>query len=262
MSLGGKNIFITGASGGIGEEIARQCAEKGANLVLFARSIHKLVEIQTDLQRQFNVKVLVFQLDVANMEEVKATFSTALMEMGWVDILVNNAGFGIFKMVEDASLEEMKAMFEVNVFGLMAATKMVLPKMIEQGSGHIVNIASQAGKIATPKSSIYSASKHAVLGFTNGLRMEVKDANIHVTAVNPGPIHTNFFAIADAEGNYLKNLGRWILQPEYVAKKIVQAMIIPKREINLPRLMGIGATLYQLMPHFVERVARKAFFKK
>lgn len=254
--------MITGASGGIGAEIARQCAEMGANLFLFARSIDKLEKLKTDLQNQFHVKVHIYQLDVSDLEALNETFSEVLAEMDQVDILVNNAGFGIFNTVLEATLDEMKAMFEVNVFGLMAATKMVLPKMVEQRSGHIINIASQAGKLATPKSSIYSSSKHAVLGFTNSLRMEVKDANIFVTAVNPGPIRTNFFSIADRDGNYMKNLSRWILDPEYVAKHVVGAMITPKREINLPRWMGAGTQLYQLMPSFVERVAKNAFFKK
>lgn len=257
-----KNILITGASGGIGAEIAKQCAEKGANLYLFARSLHKLEEIREDLQKRFGVQVRVYQLDVSDTEAVSRVFSKALKEIEHVDVLVNNAGFGIFNSVIDATLDEMKAMFEVNVFGLMAVTKMVLPKLIEQEFGHIINVASQAGKLATPKSSIYSASKHAVLGFTNSLRMEVKSANVFVTAVNPGPIRTNFFSIADKEGNYLENLGRWILEPEYVARHVVKAIETPKREINLPRWMGAGTTLYHLMPRFVELVARNAFFKK
>ena len=106
----------------------------------------------------------------------------------------------------------------------------------ESKSGHIINIASQAGKIATPKSSVYSATKHAVLGYTNSLRMELSDFQIKVTAVNPGPIGTDFFTIADESGTYAKSVQRYILKPEYVAKKVVDAMLTSTREINLPRL--------------------------
>jgi short-subunit dehydrogenase len=159
-------------------------------------------------------------------------------------------------------MDEMKNMFEVNVYGLVACTKMVLPAMIERKKGHIINIASQAGKISTPKSSLYSATKHAVLGFTNSLRMEVKNSNIYVTSVNPGPIKTDFFTIADKQGNYVKNVERWMLDPNKVARKIVHSMFTPKREINLPGWMNAGSTIYQVMPKLFERMAGKAFLKK
>ena len=111
--------------------------------------------------------------------------------MGRIDILVNNAGFGIFKTFEDASMDEVKDMFQVNVFGLVACTKAVLPYMVNKNEGHIINIASLAGKLQ-PEISAYAATKHAVLGFTNSLRMELANTDIYVTAINPGPIDTNF----------------------------------------------------------------------
>lgn len=156
----------------------------------------------------------------------------------------------------------MKGMFNVNVIGLMVCTRMVLPKMREQRSGHIINIASQAGKIATPKSSVYAATKHAVLGYTNSLRMELADYNVYVTAVNPGPIATNFFQIADEKGTYVKNVKRIMLQPEYVAKKVVDKIFTPAREINLPRWMNAGSIIYTLFPRLFERLGKKAFNQK
>lgn len=179
-----------------------------------------------------------------------------------VRLLVNNAGFGIFESALDASLEDMKAMFEVNVFGLIACTKMALPHMIRQDKGHIINIASQAGKIATPKSSLYAATKHAVLGYSNSLRMELAETGVNVTTVNPGPIQTDFFKTADKKGDYVKSVGRWMLDPDRVAKKIVSAMMTNKREINLPGWMNSVSKLYQLFPSLVERTGRSAFYKK
>jgi short-subunit dehydrogenase len=129
-------------------------------------------------------------------------------------------------------------------------------------SGHIINIASQAGKIATPKSSVYSATKHAVLGYTNSLRMELADSNVYVTAVNPGPIATNFFNIADEKGTYVKNVKKFMLQPEYVAKKVVDAMLTRTREINLPRWMNMGSVIFTLFPRLFERLGKKAFNQK
>lgn len=163
--LKNKNVIITGASGGIGAQMAALCAERGANLVLLARNLEKLNALKADLQSRFSVDIFVHKLDVSDTDEVSAVFSEILARIGQVDILVNNAGFGIFREAHEAKIEEIKGMFEVNVVGLMACTSMVLPVMRKQRSGHIINIASQAGKIATPKSSIYSATKHAVLGY-------------------------------------------------------------------------------------------------
>lgn len=260
--LQGKNIFITGASGGIGREIAWQSAERGANLALFARSLDKLLEIKAKIDRQFSGKVFVYQLDVSDTDAVKEVFSQALNEAGTIDVLVNNAGFGVFRKVHEATMGEIKGMFDVNVVGLMACTSMVLPYMMKQHSGHIINIASQAGKIATPKSSVYAATKHAVLGYSNALRMEMSDLNIYVTTVNPGPIETNFFNIADKEGTYVKNVKRFMLKPDFVAEKVVNAMLTRTREINLPRWMNAGSILYALFPRLFELVGKRIFDKK
>ncbi|HLO10696.1 MAG TPA: SDR family oxidoreductase [Pseudoneobacillus sp.] len=261
-SLLGKNIVITGASGGIGAEIAKLCAIRGANLVLLARSIDKLEKLKGDLESRYSIKVFVHRLDVSSTVDVNKVFQAIFEEMGTVDILVNNAGFGVFREAHEVTMEEIKSMFEVNVLGLMACTTMVLPKMRERRFGHIINIASQAGKIATPKSSVYSATKHAVLGYSNSLRMELADHQVFVTTVNPGPIATNFFTIADKKGTYVKNVQKFMLQPEFVAGKVVDAMLTKTREINLPRWMNWGSVFYTLFPRAFERIGRKAFNKK
>ncbi|MGJ7911999.1 SDR family NAD(P)-dependent oxidoreductase [Neobacillus sp. LXY-1] len=260
--LAGKNIVITGASGGIGAEIAKLCAASGANLVLLARSIDKLKQLQTNLTQKYQVNVQVFQLDVANTDQVEVVFDQIFAEMGHVDILVNNAGFGIFREAHEAGIDEVKGMFEVNVVGLIACTSKVLPGMRERRYGHIINIASQAGKIATPKSSVYSATKHAVLGYTNALRMELDDYNVQVTSVNPGPIATNFFNIADEGGTYVKNVQKFMLQPEFVAGKVVDSMLTKTREINLPRWMNMGSAIYVLFPRLFERIGKKMLSQK
>jgi uncharacterized protein len=260
--LKGKNIIITGASGGIGAEIAKLCAERGANLILLARSIDKLQQLQKDFYQKYRINVHIFQLDVSDTDKIQEVFKRIFEIVNQVDILVNNAGFGVFREAHEATIEEIKGMFNVNVVGLMACTNMVLPKMRERRFGHIINIASQAGKIATPKSSVYSATKHAVLGYTNSLRMELHDFNVNVTSVNPGPIATNFFNIADEKGTYVKNVQKFMLQPEYVAQKVVDAMLTKTREINLPRWMNMGSVIYALFPRLFERLGRRAFNQK
>ena len=257
-----KVIVITGASSGIGEQVAMQVAAQGAIPVLMARTEKKLRTLTQTIKTTYNTPCYYYVLDVSKEAEVEAVFSKVLQDVGYIDILVNNAGFGIFKMFEEASMTEVKDMFQVNVFGLVACTKAVLSHMVERNKGHIINIASLAGKIATPKSSAYAATKHAVLGFTNSLRMELSNTNIHVTAINPGPIDTNFFELADQSGTYVKNMGRYMLKPTYVAEQIVKAMQTKKREVNLPKWMSIGPKLFALCPGLFERIAGKSLSKK
>lgn len=261
-SLQDKVVVITGASSGIGEEIAMQVAAQGAIPVLIARTEEKLQALQQKIKTTYSVSCYYYVLDVSQEIEVQNVFTKILNDVEHIDILVNNAGFGIFKTFDDASLGEVKSMFDVNVFGLVACTKAVLPHMVKENAGHIINIASLAGKIATPKSSAYAATKHAVLGFTNSLRMELANKNIYVTAVNPGPIDTNFFEIADESGTYVKSVGRYMLKPNYVAEQIVKAMKTKKREVNLPKWMGMGPIIFALFPKLFERVAGKSLSKK
>ncbi len=254
--------MITGASGGIGAEMARECARQGANLVLLARSLEKLEELKKELEGQGAAGVLCKKLDVADPAAVNKVFAEVLDEIGHCDVLVNNAGFGVFRSVHEVDLDEAAAMFDVNVLGLIACTSMVIPGMRKRNSGHIINIASQAGKLATPKSSVYAATKHAVLGYTNSLRMELAQCGIYVTAVNPGPIATRFFDTADEGGTYVKNVQKFMLDPQTVAKKVVSRMMTRTREINLPRWMGAGSTFYALFPRTFELLGKSALNKK
>ncbi|MDQ0219076.1 SDR family oxidoreductase [Peribacillus cavernae] len=260
--LQGKCVVITGASGGIGRETAIRAACEGARVVLLARSIDKLDELKRHLIEQYRTEAYAFRLDVADTTQVKRIFAEIVAVAGEIDVLINNAGFGVFKEAHEADLEETKAMFDVNVLGLIACTQMVLPSMKRRKKGHIINIASQAGKIATPKSSVYSATKHAVLGYSNSLRLESMRDHVFVTTVNPGPISTNFFNIADESGTYVKNVERFMLKPDYVADKIVSAIFTKRREINLPGWMNLGSIFYTLFPRIVETVGKNAFFKK
>ncbi|WP_017755683.1 SDR family NAD(P)-dependent oxidoreductase [Calidifontibacillus oryziterrae] len=257
-----KNIVITGASSGIGEKVAMKVAELGARPILLARSIDKIRAISESINEKTAVNCLYYQLDVSDFEQVKVVFKGIINDIGHIDILINNAGFGIFDSFYESKFEDIERMFAVNVLGLIACTKEVLPSMIGHNKGHIINIASQAGKFATAKSSGYSATKHAVLGFTNSLRMELINTNIIVSAVNPGPIETNFFTIADKSGNYVKNVKRFMLKSDYVADQIIQLMILPRRELNLPVWMNAGSVVQTLFPGLFEKLAVKFLNKK
>ena len=260
--LENKVIVVTGASSGLGEKIGLKAAENKAMPILLARSENKLKNVSEMIFNHTEVKVSYYSVDVCHHDDVQYTFQRIIDEFGHVDILVNNAGFGIFEEFEHAEFADIQAMFAVNVLGLISCTKAVLPSMIERKRGHIINIGSQAGKLATAKSSGYSATKHAVLGFTNSLRMELKDQSIDVSLVNPGPIRTRFFDIADRSGTYAKNVEKYMLEPDYVAEQVLKLMINRKRELNLPRWMNIGSILYQLFPRLIEKIGEKGFNMK
>ncbi|OLN23294.1 oxidoreductase [Domibacillus antri] len=251
-----KTVVITGASSGLGAELAKEAVSAGYRVVLIARRLDRLEQIKKELGESDNVRI--FQADVTDRAALKSIFH----DIGRVDVLINNAGVGYFAWAHEVKPEETAEMINVNVTGLIQCTELVIPQMIERKNGHIINIASMAGKLATPKSAVYAATKHAVLGFTNSIRMELGRSNVYVTAINPGPIATPFFEKADPEGTYLKKASKLMLNPAEVARKTVAVIGRPVREVNIPKWMAAGSVIHTLFPGTVERLARKAFFQK
>lgn len=258
MSLQSKVVVITGASSGIGAAAAKMLSEEGATVILTARSVSKLEAVGTQLQGLHKL----YQLDVTNNEQVASVFAQIYEQFGQVDVLINNAGYGMFEFCEETSIQQFEAMMDVNYLGLVRCTQAVLPHMKARRSGRIVNIASLAGKIGTAKSTAYTATKHAVLGFTNALRQEVRSYGISVSSINPGPIDTPFFELADPTGHYVNNVRWMMLKPEVVAKAMVKAAKTGKPETNLPKLAGIGTKLYQLFPRIADAVSYRMLNKK
>lgn len=255
--LSGKYVAITGASSGIGAEMAIRLSKAGAVPLLLARSESKLAGVAERLPGPCHVRTL----DVTSAVDVKQAFESFEAEVGPIDVLINNAGYGLFQPATEMRIEDFVGMMNVNYFGLVHCTKAVLPNMMERGRGHIVNIASMAGKMGFPQTSGYAATKHAVLGFTNSLRLELAERypGITVTSVNPGPIRTPFFDIADPSGGYLAGLPSWfVLNPESVADAVVQAIVRRKQEVNLPRAASLGLRLAGLLPtRVLARLTRK-----
>lgn len=257
-----KKVIITGASSGIGERLVWHIARNGGVPIMLARSIDKLEAIQHQISEAFGIQASIYQVDLRDTAKRNVVFEQIFVDHASIHGLINNAGSGLFEYVESMNWEEAKKMFELNVFALMQGTQQVLTHFQSEGGGHIVNIASQAGKMATPKSSIYAATKHAVLGFTNALRMEVASKNIVVTAVNLGPVRTNFFVDADPTGSYQVKVAPFMLDPDRVARKIVSHLFKKKREINMPVWMEFGSKLYTLFPTAMEFILKSQFDKK
>ncbi len=258
MSFQDKIVIITGASSGIGALMAHMFAERGAVPVLAARSETKLAEAAARIRGPHGT----YALDVTSAEQVEDVMGRILREYGRIDILINNAGYGVFDSFVNAPLREFENMMDVNYMGTVRCTKAVLPSMLKRGNGHIVNIASMAGKIGSAKSSGYSATKHAVLGLTNCLRQELVGSGVSLTAVNPGPIDTPFFDIADPSGSYVKNVKWFMLKPEQVAERVLQAIERRTPEVNLPFTAAAGVKLYQLFPRLFDRIGYKLLNKK
>lgn len=257
-----KYVAITGASSGIGRDLAIEVAKKGDTPILIARTQKALIELQKEIKKEYKIESFVFPCDISKKNERTNLIKDIFTNIPRIDVFVNNAGFGIFEEVENSSYENIQEMFDVNVVGLFDLTRLVVPYMIKEGKGHIINVASVAGIMPTPKSSVYAATKHAVLGFTNALRMEVKDKGIFVTAFNPGPVSSPFHARADVTGEYEKSIGNWMVSSQDVAKKISKVIEKPKREVFFPWYMGTGGKLYQIAPSLVEKIAGPFLFKK
>jgi dehydrogenase/reductase SDR family protein 7 len=192
-SFQGKVIWITGASSGIGEELALSFAASGARVVLSARREEELQRVREDcVSRGANREnVIVLPLDVVDYEAMPGAVTTVLNAFSRIDMLINNAGVSQRSFCLDTDMSVYRNLLEIDVLGQIALTKQVLPVMVEQGAGRLVATASVAGKVGVPLRTGYCAAKHAVMGFFDALRTEVAHRGIKVTTVVPGFIRTN-----------------------------------------------------------------------
>jgi ketoacyl reductase hetN len=256
MEVTKKKILITGASSGLGRELAYQFAQKGnVELILVARRKEALDKVAKKCQAYNSVEAKTYSVDIGAQDQVEGLIEKA----DDLDILINAAGYGIMKDFSEFTDYEVVKMFDTNVIGTIQLTTEIAKKMREKKSGTIVTIASLAGKIATPKTSVYSATKFALIGYFNVLRLEVKKDNVHVMTVNPGPVATNFFNIADEGKSYLRAMGDKPLTPKVVARKIIKGIEKRKREVNLPLKLVLGVKLSQLFPRLSDKILLSMF---
>ncbi|KAM5241620.1 dehydrogenase/reductase SDR family member 7 isoform 2-T2 [Hipposideros larvatus] len=188
-------VWVTGASSGIGEELAYQLSKLGVSLVLSARRVHELERVKRRCLENGNLKgkdILVLPLDLTDISSHEAATKVVLQEFGKIDILVNNGGRSQRSLCVETSLNVYKELIELNYLGTVSLTKCVLPHMIERKQGKIVTVTSVLGVMAAPLSSGYCASKHALQGFFNGLRTELASyPGIVVSNICPGPVQSN-----------------------------------------------------------------------
>lgn len=180
-----KVALVTGASSGIGKAIAKQLLEDGLIVYVAARRVEKMQDLE-------QLGAIALGMDITKEDDLKRVVERIESDRNGVDILVNNAGYAIYGAMEDTTIEDARRQFEVNLFGLANLTKAVLPTMRAKQSGKIINISSMGGKIYTPFGSWYHATKHALEGWSDCLRLELAPFNIDVVIIEPGVIKTEF----------------------------------------------------------------------
>ncbi len=220
MELKNAIAIITGASKGIGRAIALTLSKEGVNIVLASRNPELLSMTQKDITESGG-KAISIPTDVTSENSVQNLIFETQKRFGRIDILINNAGVGVFSNVVDLKLEEYESMMNVNVKGVFLCSRAVLPGMMKQRRGEIINIASLAGKNSFAGGSVYSATKWGLIGFARSLMLEVREYNIRVVTISPGSVNTGFSSKERDEPQ--------IIQPEDVAETVLFALTMPNR---------------------------------
>ncbi len=183
-----KTVLVTGASSGMGKETAKKLLADGYTVYVAARRVERMADLE-------QLGATAIAMDISKDEDIVAAVEKITAESGGIDVLINNAGFGSYGAMEDTSLEDARYQFEVNLFGLARLTQLTLPYMREKKAGRVINISSMGGKIYTPLGSWYHATKHALEGWSDCLRLELKDFGIDVVIIEPGAIETEWSGI-------------------------------------------------------------------
>ena len=212
--------IITGASKGIGKSIALSLASSGSKVILASRTQKELDVLAKEIRVRGGTSLSVVT-DVSDEAQVKSLVKQTMAEFGRIDVLVNNAGYAVISKVVDANVKDFDGMMNVNLRGAFLCSKAVLPSMIQQKKGAIINIASLAGKNAFIGGAIYSATKWGLLGFSRSLMLEVREYNIRVVTICPGSVNTTF---SDHSRDSEK-----IIQPQDVADAVIFALSMPAR---------------------------------
>lgn len=226
------NVFITGATSGIGKATAIEFAKLGYHIIITGRREERLQELKLHLEQEYKVKVLPLCFDVRNETEVKNAIKTIAPEFNKIDVLVNNAGLAAgLSAIQDGNLDHWERMIDTNVKGLLYVSKYIIPLMIEQKSGHIINVGSIAGKEVYANGNVYCATKHAVDALTKGMRIDLLQHGIKVSSINPGMVETEFSIVrfdGDAERAKKVYENMQPLLPEDIAETIVWMTTRPK----------------------------------
>ncbi|RNJ78180.1 MAG: SDR family NAD(P)-dependent oxidoreductase [Nitrosopumilus sp. H8] len=259
MDFENKTVLVTGASSGIGRQAAIEFAKLKADIVIAARRKDRLEQLRDELAK-YDTDVMVCQCDVSKKDQVRDMSKAVLGKFDSLDILVNNAGFAIYGAVSDLSIEDIESQMNTNYLGMIYCIKNFLPSMLEKKSGHIVNVASVAASFGLPGIAPYCASKHAMLGFSEGLRHELDGTGVGVTVVSPIMVRTDFFDHPSFEK--MPRYSPTSLSPETVARAILRATGSPRLEIIVPGAVRGAVWLKHTLPYLINPVLAKSFKKQ
>ncbi len=264
VSLKGKVVLITGASSGFGEEAARLFAAAGASVVLAARRIEKM---QAEVARLHALggEAIATPVDVNNRADIDNMVKSVIENYERIDILFNNAGFGRIDWFDRLNAErDIATQVNVNLTGLMEVTHAVLPLMLAQRSGHIINMSSVAGWIGSPTYAVYAATKFGVRGFTDALRREVGLQGIRVSGIYPGPALTEFSQhTGDHPMKQNAETPSWTLMTsKYVAEQVVRVAKHPRRTLIIPWWFRPVVWAENNFPGLFDAILNQFFVKK
>ena len=255
MEAKGKVVIVTGASSGIGEATAREFAKEGSKVVLAARRVDRLEALAKEINAMnTGAQALVGQADLSKLEDIQSLIAKTMETFERIDVLVNNAGFGRLDWLENLDpVKDIQSQFDVNVMGVVQTTRQALPVMIKQRSGHIINMCSMAGLVATPTYTIYAACKHAVHGFSEALRREVKPWGIDVSMIYPGGVTTEFGAHAGIKRKTNATTPRFmLLTAEQVGREVVNLVHRPRAMRIIPWLWTFTVWMNRNFNSFVD----------
>jgi dehydrogenase/reductase SDR family member 7B len=258
--LQNKVIWITGASSGIGKELALQLSSKNNQLILSARNKEALIELQSEVEKR-GASAFILPIDLADSAQFDSKAKEAIAAFGKVDVLINNGGISQRSYAAETPLAVDRTIMEVNFFGTVALTKAVLPYMIEKKSGQIAVISSLSGKFGWPERSAYAASKHALQGFFETLGIELKASNIGVTIISPGRVNTPISMHAltkdgTAHGKYDKGQQNGV-PVDKCASKIISALEQGKHELIIAKEERIIYWIHNLSKRLYFSLASK-----
>ncbi len=258
MNFAGKVVLVTGASSGIGRQASIDFAKAGAQTVIIvSRSEERLAKLAAEISEQ-HCQIVQHVCDVSSKEQVSAMGKSVLDRFGRVDVLVNNAGFAVFGPVKDQSIEQIESVMATNYLGMVYCTKAFLDSMIARRSGHIVNVASLAASFGVAGLAGYSASKYAMLGFSEALHHELRGTGVGVTVVSPIAVKTDFFN-NESFGSRNPNYTYYSLDPRNVSKAILRAANSPRLEIVVPFYMRAAVWFKHTLPFVVQPISGTLF---
>ena len=258
-TISDKVVIVTGASSGIGRATAIALAREGAKLVLVARREHRLRELASEICRNS----LVLPLDLRDKQQVEQMIRSAVDRFGRIDVLINNAGFGFMGSVESTPQAVIREIFDLNFEAPLLACQLVTPIMRKQGGGHIINISSVVGRRALPLNGIYCATKFALDGISESLRIELKDFNIDVSIISPASTESEFGDHVRRGDVQARFAPVWQVQSsEQVAAAIVACIKHPKIEVFPNRISRLLAWVNAVAPSLLDKLVIRFFRKR